>query len=238
MEIDGAGECNDAARQLLRVADSEDEEYLYIKHDGSLDDGMELVTHPMTLGFHKSQMPWAAVLQKAINMDYISHQASTCGLHVHVNRDSLGCNETEQDTVIARILYFVEKHWEELLKFSRRTPRQLERWASRYGYKECPKEILDHAKKGSLGRYTAVNVSNDHTIEFRLFRGTLKLNTVIATLQMVDRICSVAMALDDDQLRAMSWTTFVTGCTEPELVQYLKERRLYVNEIVESEVEL
>jgi len=89
-----------------------------------------------------------------------------------------------------------------------------------------------------LGRYTAVNVSNEHTIEFRLFRGTLKLNTVIATLQMVDRICSVAMALDDDQLRAMSWTTFVTGCTEPELVQYLKERRLYVNEIVESEVEL
>ena len=46
------------------------------------------------------------------------------------------------------------------------------------------------------------------------------------------------MALDDDQLRAMSWTTFGTGSTEPELVQYLKERRLYVNEIVESEVEL
>ena len=238
LEIDGAGECNDAARQILRAADSEDEEYLYIKHDGSLDDGMELVTHPMTLDFHKSQMPWAAVLQKAITMDYISHQASTCGLHVHVNRDSLGSNEAEQDTVIARILYFVEKHWEELLKFSRRTPRQLERWASRYGYKECPKEILDHAKKGGLGRYTAVNVSNEHTIEFRMFRGTLKLNTVIATLQMVDRICSVAMALDDDQIRAMSWTTFVTGCTEPELVQYLKERRLYVNEIVESEVEL
>ena len=81
-----------------------------------------------------------------------------------MNRDSLSGNEAEQDTVIARILYFVEKHWEELLKFSRRTPRQLERWASRYGYKECPKDILDHAKKGSLSRYTAVNVSNEHII--------------------------------------------------------------------------
>ena len=36
----------------------------------------------------------------------------------------------------------------------------------------------------------------------------------------------------------MSWTTFfVSGCTQPELVQYLKERRLYVNEPVESEGE-
>ena len=36
----------------------------------------------------------------------------------------------------------------------------------------------------------------------------------------------------------MSWTTFVSGCTPPELVQYLKERRLYVNEPVESEAEV
>lgn len=36
----------------------------------------------------------------------------------------------------------------------------------------------------------------------------------------------------------MSWTTFVSGCTQPELVQYLKERCLYVNEPVESEGEV
>lgn len=36
----------------------------------------------------------------------------------------------------------------------------------------------------------------------------------------------------------MSWTTFVSGCTQSELVQYLKERRLYVNEPVESEAEV
>ena len=31
---------------------------------------------------------------------------------------------------------------------------------------------------------------------------------------------------------------FVTGCTQPELVQYLKERRLYVNEPVCGEEEV
>ena len=71
-----------------------------------------------------------------------------------------------------------------------------------------------------------------------MFRGTLKLNTLIATLQLLDRICDVALFLSDEELKALSWTTFVSGCTQLELIQYLKERRIYVNEPVETEVEL
>ena len=71
-----------------------------------------------------------------------------------------------------------------------------------------------------------------------MFRGTLKLNTLIATLQFVDRICDVALFMSDEELRAMSWSTFASGCTQPELVQYLKERRIYINEPVESEEEV
>lgn len=70
------------------------------------------------------------------------------------------------------------------------------------------------------------------TIEFRIFRGTLKYNTLIATLQMVNRICDVAICMSDDELRAMSWSEFVSGVTESELIQYLKERRLYLNDPV------
>ena len=238
LEIDGAGESNSNALQILNGA-NEGGDYLYAKHDGSLEDGFELVSHPMSLEYHCHQMPWADILREAVRLGYQSHQAGTCGLHVHVSRSAFGVTESEQDAVIARILYFFEKHWEELLKFSRRTPRQLERWAARYGYKEQPRDILDHAKKGyGAGRYTCVNLTNEDTIEFRIFRGTLKLNTLIATLQLVDRICDVALFLSDEELKAMSWTTFVSGCTQPELVQYLKERRLYVNEPVETEVEL
>ena len=239
LEIDGAGEDDTSARKIMEIANGNGAENLYCKHDGSLDDGFEMVTHPMTLEYHMKEMPWARILQEAIHLGYTSHQANTCGLHVHVNRDAFGESETEQDAVIARILYFFEKNWEELLKFSRRTPRQLERWATRYGYKDQPKELLDHAKKGYHGgRYTSVNLTNTDTIEFRIFRGTLKYNTLIATLQLLDRICDVAFYLTDDQVKAMSWTTFASGCTQPELVQYLKERRLYVNEPVESEEEV
>ena len=135
-------------------------------------------------------------------------------------------------------MYLVEKHWEELVKFSRRTQSQLDRWASRYGFHNSPKELLKRAKGGSVGRYACINLQNEDTIEFRIFRGTLKYNTLIATLQLLDRICDVALYLTDDQVKAMSWTTFASGCTQPELVQYLKERRLYVNDPVESEEEV
>lgn len=236
LEVDGAGESHNNARAVCEIANA-NSELLYCKHDGSLNDGFELVTHPLTLDFHHQKMPWEEILNCLKKMGYRSHQASTCGLHCHINRNSLGETEIEQDSTIARILYFVEKHWEELLKFSRRSQSQLERWASRYGYKDSPKEILNHAK-GGIGRYTCVNLTNTHTIEFRIFRGTLKYNSLIATLQLVNRICDVALFMSDDELKEMSWTTFVAGCTQPELIQYLKERRLYVNDVVESEVDL
>jgi hypothetical protein len=48
----------------------------------------------------------------------------------------------------------------------------------------------------------------------------------------------VAICLSDEELKALSWTSFVSGCQQPELIQYLKERRLYINEPVSGEEEL
>lgn len=238
LEVDDGGERSSAARELMDIANS-NHERVYCKHDSSLTDGFEIVTHPMTLDYHCRQMPWEALLKKAVYLGYRSHRTSTCGLHVHVNRDSFGVTEEQQDASIARVLYFFEKHWEELLKFSRRSEQQLNRWASRYGYKDRPKEILDQAKKGyGSGRYTCVNLGNPQTIEFRIFRGTLKYNTLIATLQLLDKVCDVALFMSDDELKGLSWTSFVSDLETPELIQYLKERRLYINEPVAVEEEV
>jgi hypothetical protein len=235
LEIDGGGENHANARALLGIANA-GEERAYCKHDGSLDDGFEIVTHPMTLAYHQEVMPWQEILHKAVSMGYQSHKAGTCGLHIHVSRDAFGETEAQQDACIARILYIVEKHWDELLKFSRRTQSQLDQWAARYGYKEQPREILSQAKRGNgKGRYASVNLQNESTIEFRIFRGTLKYNTLIATLQLVNKICDVAIAMPDELLKPLAWTSFVSGIRESELVQYLKERRLYVNEPIEGE---
>ena len=236
LEVDCGGHDEENAERLLDLVNDPDE-LIYIKSDGSIDDGFEIVTEPMTLDYHMNQFPWDELCSEAIHMGYRSHQTSTCGLHVHVSRNGLGESYEEQEEVISRILFFVEAHWNELLKFSRRSEYSMNRWAARHGYEHTPKEILDKAKSSS-NRYVAVNLCNYHTIEFRLFRGTLKLNTILATLQLVNRICDVAQNLTDQELQSLSWSEFVSNIDHPELIQYLKERRLYVNETISQEDEV
>lgn len=236
LEIDSEGKDSDNADILLAIG-NDDEEHIYIKGDGSLDDGMELVSHPMSLDYHK-QFYWDKLMQKAVSMGYRSHLTSTCGLHVHVNRSCLGDNREEQDEVISRILLFVELHWNEILKFSRRSEYSMNRWAARYGFEKTGREILDKAKKGGNGRYAAVNLMNYSTIKFRLFRGTLKHNTLIATLKLVNAIIDTALSSTEDELHKLSWSEFVAGLEEHELIAYLKERQLYINEDINSEEEI
>ncbi len=237
LEIDGGGMDEDNAKYILNIANRKANN-LYIKKDGSLNCGMELVTHPMTPCYHMKKMPWGEILKKARSMGYTSHMANTCGLHVHISRSAFGCNYFEQEAAIARLIFFVERFWPEMLRFSRRTQEQLNHWAARYGAKLTPTDQLKHAKNSSAGRYAAVNLQNYDTVEIRIFRGTLKLNTLLATLQMVNHLCDVAVLFADEELQDMGWYDFLSQVTEPELIQYLKERNLYVNEPVIAEEDI
>lgn len=237
LEIDKGGNDDENAKILLDIANCHDE-HMYCKHDGSIDYGFEMVSHPMSLDYHINDMNWLEVFNKAVSLGYRSHQTSTCGLHIHVNRSAFGETHDQQEDVISRIVYFIEAHWNELLKFSRRTEAGIMRWASRYGIADNAKLTYDKAKKNT-GRYVAVNLANYHTIEFRIFRGTLRYKTFIAALQLVDEICRLAIIFDDKTFEDMSWSDFAAGISKkdkPELIEYLKSKRLYVNEeITETE---
>lgn len=91
------------------------------------------------------------------------------------------------------------------------------------------KEMIDDIKKCAYSRYRCINIQNYYTIEFRLFRGTLKYNTFIATLQLVNEICNVAISLSDEEMTNLSWKDFVNGIDKDkntELFIYLGERNL------------
>ena len=235
LEIDKGGEDNDNAEVLLNVANRH-KEHIYCKHDGSINNGFEMVSHPMSLEYHTNEMNWLDVFNNAVSMDYRSHQTNTCGLHIHVNRSAFGNSIDEQEDVISRIVYFVENHWNELLKFSRRTEETINRWASRYGISTTAKDTYKNAKDKHMGRYVAVNLENYSTIEFRLFRGTLCYKTFIATLQLIYEICRFAIQMNDKSMERLSWSEFVLKIPsdKAELIEYLKVKRLYVNEKMEE----
>ena len=241
LEVDDAGEDEEYAGEIYNTANLT-ADHLYLKHDGSLYNGFELVSHPITMEYHKNKMPWSSILSRAIHMGYRSHQTDTCGLHIHINRSAFGDTYEEQESVTARLIFFYEKFWAEILRFSRRTEEQANQWASRYGgvISTC-KNSLDTAKKAGLGRYTAVNLTNEATIEFRIFRGTLRYETFMATLKFTHCLCRLAMKLDDEQFQSVTWLQFVSGIDKneyPELINYLKIQRLYINEPVEGTEEI
>ena len=93
-----------------------------------------------------------------------------------------------------------------------------------------------NAMDKNKGRYTAVNLENNDTVEFRLFRGTLRYKTFIAALQLVYEICRFAIELDDKKMEGLSWSKFVSLIPpeKKELIEYLKSKRLYVNENTEE----
>ena len=235
LEVDKGGERDEHAERILADVNFP-EEKLYCKHDGSLRNGFEMVSHPMTLEYHKNEMNWSGIMERAMELSYKSHDTDTCGLHIHVNRSGLGWDDCEREETISRIVYFIELHWNELLKFSRRTPETIERWARRYGLLEDTERTYKNAKE-NCNRYVCLNLQNRSTIEFRFFRGTLKHSTFLATLQLVNAICQNAIELSDKAVERQSWSDFVLSLEKSEnseLIEYLKQKQLYVNEPTEN----
>lgn len=234
VEIDGAGENNPNARAVLKALGGHD--YVYITHDGTLRNGFEAVSHPMTLQYHKREMPWKDAFKVAKQLGYKAHDAETCGLHVHIDRQAFGPNEEYQERNIAFLMYLVEKFWNGFVFFSRRTPSQLSEFARRYlNYEEVedmdamsPRYVLRKAKD-VWSKYFAVNITNRRTVELRIFRGTLRYKTFIATLEFVHGLVRYVTQSDMTDAQLASWDDFVKWLSSryeniEEHFKYLDER--------------
>jgi len=223
LEVDRGGYSQNVAREVIDILG---DDFVYCKNDGSLDDGFEIVSHPATLEYH-SQVDWECVLNYLINEGYESHDAGTCGLHVHMNRKGFGNTEEEQELGISKVLFFIERHWDNVVKFSRRTPSQLDEWAARYlcSSPEHPEDVLEYAKN-DMSRYRAVNLCPRHTIEIRIFRGSLVYETFMAALQFCDLLYDIS-ELSLEEVMNITWNEFKEmGSQYKEFTSYLERRGL------------
>lgn len=199
LEIDKGIHKGDAAHEVVETLG----DYIRLEEDGSLnEEGFEMITQPCTLSYHLEKMmpKWEEVIKALRNYDYTSHNAGTCGLHIHLDKEFFG---GKLDSSTAKLLLIFNKYWNELLKFSRRTENQVSNWAERYYQK--PTDTIKAAKSCNVNRYHAVNLTNENTIEIRLWRGTLNLATLKATLKFTDRLARLCKDTPTTQLWKMSW---------------------------------
>lgn len=228
LEIDKGNNPEDVAEEITEAHDD-----IYCKHDGSLNYGVEIVSHPCTLEYHLKDLGWDDICGIALSNNFKSHEARTCGLHVHVGRRQLGETILKQNDNIAKIIILVDRHWDNIVGFTRRTEEQLSHWASRpeimdriIGFSDgyIGSKVTDMI--GGSGRYRAVNLQNRNTIEFRIYNGTLKVSTLYATLQFTSNICKYAMTHSFDDCFASQWKDVAKYETYPELAEYLVSRNL------------
>lgn len=229
LEIDNGLHRQDAAGAIIEAG----RDHVYVKEDGSLSrDGMEIVTHPASLDYHVNHFPWTDICRTALSYGYRSHDTDTCGLHIHASRSLFGDNDMEQDLTIAKVILLVDRWYDSyIIRFARRDYVKIRRWADKPNAGIRPEDsdvaAVEKSKKTATDRYKAVNLCNSDTVEFRFFRGTLKRDTIIASIQWVDTIVQYCRNMPLKDLFNTTWDDVFGNTEHAELRSYLKQRNLY-----------
>ena len=199
--------------------------HAYLKRDGSLDEGFEIVTHPHTLDEYQSNFNWE-VLKGLSQRGYRSWNTNTCGLHVHVSRTAFGTVARQADVVKA------QGHELRFIKLIYDNQRQIERLAGRsssYARFNDKGNLANRVKHGSQDdRYEAVNSQNSETLEVRVFRGSLKRERVLSAVELVHASVEYTRDLkvtgNNNALKWINFVRFVADNTEayPNLVNAIQ----------------
>lgn len=222
------------------------------KEDGSINHGAELVTIPQTLDDWREANP----LQDLCNNSHWrriakSHNTTTCGLHIHVSR-----NTVPEPTIAKLIVLMNDDSMRDLVTLiARRAPTstyclaQKKKWLSdtnylwqravdNHGLPDAKAKLPHYVRPtrdickrqyGQHGRYTPVNLT-DHTLEFRIFRGTLRWETILASIEFCDAVIAYCQQYGASAMNATRFREWlnktITRKTYPALRDYLVRRKV------------
>lgn len=160
-----------------------DRKYVRFETDGSLHYGFEIISGYTGLDVHEK---WLKRFANANLQGCKSHDTSTCGLHVHIDKRDMTPFEA------ARLMLFINNPANERLV--RAVARRYGREAGYAKFGDKSKTAVHAAHVAAKrrhndlswmneDRYEALNFQPERTIEYRLYRGTLKVETIMACLE-------------------------------------------------------
>lgn len=200
LEVEVPGDRYDSAQAVQDVVG----ERAYIKSDGSLNYGYEIVTHPHTLEAYKHKSFDWSFLDYLSSHDASSWRTSTCGLHVHISRRAFRSLIHQ-----AMFTYLIQNNASQMQRLAGRSSSN---WA-KFGEGDAP--VSKKVKYGQAwDRYQAVNMTNRNTVEVRIFRGSLMKRRVLMALELVNACFEYTrpMASNDYIKGNLSWNAFAKWC--------------------------
>ena len=180
--------------------------YLYMKSDSSISHGFEIVSHPGTL--HHWQREKEAIDDLLRQLKTLGCDAEPQGLHVHISKGLM------QEGHRIRFQSFFDANKDLMPKIARR---------SDCGYSKH--KDLSHCDwknaANNPDRYQAVNWQNSRTVEIRMFRGTLKINEFMASIEF----CHAVYQFTKNQV---SLATIANGDSWKPFCDFIKHDKRYL----------
>jgi hypothetical protein len=213
------GENEDFASEIAGVCSKYLPGKHVLKEDGSLDNGIEIVSGAITHQAWNDVNLFGLCRELRGIGGLKSHDTSTCGIHVHLSRPD---NKTTE-----KIRLFFSANRNRLKQFSRREWDRLNQWARIIEPRATAKETVQ-AWTAAEGKYLAV-AKWSQTIEFRFFKGSLKYETIKACTdftQAIYEFCSQHSAAC--VFKADSWGVFIEWASRQNrfrfLINYVKSK--------------
>ncbi len=183
------GQADKAAQWALDTFNSDGEGHVYLKADGSLTCGFEIVSHPHS--WPEAKKLWA---QLSNSGPVTSHKSGQCGFHVHVSRKAISALQ------LRKILVFINSPGNSEL---------VDKVAQRNNNSYARKIEKGITTRLSDDRYEAVNVTNDSTIEFRIFRGNTRPDRILKNLEFVHAVIHFVNTVSYRQLTSEEFRKYV-----------------------------
>ena len=218
----------------------------YIKSDGSLDNGFELVSHPATIKWFRESGLLDAIDKFPTDFDFRAWDTTTCGFHVHVSRTAFH-RENAGRTIYSKA------HELRFIALFYRNQRFIEALAGRHSnsyaqfdteeYSSRAKHLRGKIDRTEHDRYQVINTRNSNTLEVRIFRGTLRKDRILSNLELVQAGIEYTRNLETaglENIKNLSHTKFIAYVQEnadqyPELLENVKRVMANSTRISDSE---
>lgn len=191
---------------------------VYLKSDSSITRGFEIVSHPMTYNWLQDNANiWEGILALK-EKDYRSFNTATCGMHIHLSK--AGFNWAH----LYKFMYFIYNPYNAtpITQLSQRSYSSLARWAE---INSSDKRIIEKAisRMENGDRHTAVALARAHTVELRIFRGTLDSGVFWKNVEFAQALYDFSSSYS---IRDMVWEVFVEFVSS-EYNTYRRYKHLY-----------
>ena len=219
----------------LMNANDEDFETIKFERDGSLHNGVEIITQPMSMEFiTQNKEKFKQMLELIDSMGATSHDNGRCGMHIHVSKTEVSENTHDN------LWLLFECFNKELTRFSRRTNMYYCDFmcnslrTNHVNY--IDKDYVSHNKPRGNTHNSAINNGNRNTTEIRIFRGTTNFQTFMANIQFVDNLISIAR---EENLNGVTWETIINyNVKYTELIEYNRRRNITSTKIFSSIIDI